>query len=259
MSQGLQTLGNHEVDHGIEGLVPFLERIETPVVSCNIDATLEPEFEKLFTKSLIIDKYEQKVGIVGVTTTTPANWGHAKLLPEIENVRSEIQNLTGQGVDIIILLSHCGLTVDREIARSVAGIDIIVGGHSHSYLFSGSDSQGPDTPVSDYPTVVRQENGKEVLIVQASAYTKYLGNITLYFNENGEIQSYEGAPIFLANNIPQDEEIIEALKPWKVEIDQYQFKLIGSTKFDLNAFCYQKECSMGSLVTDSMVYDVRFF
>ncbi|KAG5670062.1 hypothetical protein PVAND_000348 [Polypedilum vanderplanki] len=38
------TIGNHEFDHGIEGLVPFLERIKSPVISCNIDTTHEPEF-----------------------------------------------------------------------------------------------------------------------------------------------------------------------------------------------------------------------
>jgi 5'-nucleotidase len=235
-----------------------LERIETPVVSCNIDATLEPEFEKLFTKSIIIDKYEHDVGIVGVTTTMPSGWGRAQVLPEIENVRKEVANLVGQGIKIVILLSHCGLSVDREIARSVPDIDIIVGGHSHSYLYSGNGSQGPDTPVSDYPTIEKNPSGKDVLIVQASAYTKYLGNITLFFNENGEIQSFEGAPIFLANNIPQDQEVVEALRPWKQIIDPIQYEFIGDLKFDLESYCYRQECGMGSVVVDSMVHAVSY-
>lgn len=259
LSYQFQTLGNHETDHGIAGLLPFLERIETPIVSCNIEASEEPELDLLFTKSTILKRSGKQIGVVGVTTTLASNWGKARVLPEIEPVRQEVAKLHDQGINIIIVLSHAGLSVDQEIAKEGGPIDIIVGGHSHSFLFSGSPTPGPDKPVGDYPIIVKQENGHEVLIVQASAYTKYLGNITLFFNDDGVVESYEGAPIFLSHDIPQDEEILEKLKPWQLEISQFQNKLIGKIKFDLDGYCYSKECSMGNLVTDSMAYAVRNF
>ncbi|KAG5670064.1 hypothetical protein PVAND_000350 [Polypedilum vanderplanki] len=166
------TIGNHDFDHGIEGLVPFLERIKSPVISCNIDTTHEPEFGKLFNKSMIIERNGRQIGIVGVTTTLPSGWGRAVVLPEVENVKKEVDNLVEKGIKIIIVLSHSGLKVDHEIAKHGGDIDIIVGGHSHSFLYSGTPSIGPDTPVSDYPTIEEQENGRKVLIVQASAYNK---------------------------------------------------------------------------------------
>jgi 5'-nucleotidase len=210
----------------------------------------------LFTKSIVITRGFRQIGIIGVTTTFPSDWGKAIILPEVESVRAEVDKLVAQGIKIIIVLSHCGLETDREIAKNGGQIDLIVGGHSHSFLFSGSDPPGPDTPVSDYPTIVKQSNNREVLIVQASAYTKYLGNITLYFDDEGEVVDYEGEPIFLAHGILQDAEVVEELKPWQNEIASFQNKRIGSIRFELDAFCYRKECGMGNIVTDSMAWSV---
>jgi 5'-nucleotidase len=68
--------------------------------------------------------------------------GKLKFLDEIETAMEEATKLKSQGVDIIIALSHAGLDVDREVAAAVSDIDVIVGGHSHSFLFSGKLSVG---------------------------------------------------------------------------------------------------------------------
>lgn len=89
----------------------------TPIVSCNIDASLEPTMQPHFTKSKILIRNGTQIGIVGVTTTFRSNWGRANVLPEVENVKAEVENLTAQGIKIIVVLSHCGLETDREIAK----------------------------------------------------------------------------------------------------------------------------------------------
>lgn len=63
----------------------------------------------------------------------------------------------------------------------------------------------PDTdiPLDSYPTVVTQASGKQVPIVHASAYSKYLGNISLTFTDDGNLKSFEGNPILLDSSIPQ--------------------------------------------------------
>lgn len=96
-----------------------MERVAplTPIVSCNIDATLEPTMQPLFTKSTILNRNGTQIGIVGVTTTSKSNWGRANVLPEVENVRKEVEKLTEEGIKIIVVLSHCGLDTDREIAK----------------------------------------------------------------------------------------------------------------------------------------------
>lgn len=229
-----------------------MERSLSPILISNIDDSLEPTFQEKYTKSMVIRKYSKPIGIVGVTTTFRSNWGNVNILPEVEETRKEVERLTAEGIDIIIVLSHCGLDTDRQIAKYGGPIDIIVGGHSHSFLWSGDSKPGPDTPVDNYPTVETQDNGHEVLIVQASAYTKYLGDITLYFDENGKVQNYVGAPIFLGNDIAQDPEIVEELKPWKSVVDAIQNRLVGTTKYDISSYrCYEGDCAMGSLAADA--------
>lgn len=99
--------------------MPFLERVAplTPIVSCNIDASLEPTMEPIFTKSIVLTRDGREIGIVGVTTTFRSNWGRANVLPEVENVKAEVENLILRGVKIIVVLSHCGIDTDREIAK----------------------------------------------------------------------------------------------------------------------------------------------
>lgn len=66
----VMTLGNHEFDHGIDGVVPFLEAITSPIVASNIDASAEPEMQDKFIKSFVIDKYDRKIGVIGVVLQT---------------------------------------------------------------------------------------------------------------------------------------------------------------------------------------------
>lgn len=68
---------------------------------------------------------------------TIAVTGRLKFLDEVETVNAEASRLKSQGVDIIIVLSHCGLNVDRIMAAKCPLIDVIVGGHSHTFLYTG--------------------------------------------------------------------------------------------------------------------------
>lgn len=122
-------------------------------------------------------------------------------------IRKEAAKLKSEGVDIIIVLSHCGLDVDYIIAQNAGpDVDVIVGGHSHTFMYTtkpGERAPGPDRPGDKYPAVVTHADGHKVLIVQASAYLKYVGDITVYFDKKGRVVSWEGAPIFLDSNVAQ--------------------------------------------------------
>lgn len=118
-------------------------------------------------------------------------------------MHSEAEQLQRAGVNIILVLSHCGIDADLEIARSRdAGskVDVIIGAHSHTFMYTG-DPPGPDTPEYDYPTVVEHNNGHKVLVVQASSFAKYVGDLTVYFNQNGEAMRWIGQPIFLSSQV----------------------------------------------------------
>lgn len=255
------TIGNHEFDHDVEGVVPFLEFIDSPVVIANVNDNDEPTFQNKYTKSTIIEKNGRRIGVVGAilrSTNTIAKTGKLAFTNEAQAVKEEAAILKSQGVNIIVVLSHCGLDRDREIAK-LAGpdIDIIVGGHSHSFLFSGEDLPSIDRPAASYPVVETQDDGHVVYIVQASAYTKYVGDITLWFDEDGIVQRWEGEPHFLGPEVVPDVEVLQAIQPWKEIIDVSGKRIVGSIKATASqSNCYSKECGMGTLQAESMLFSV---
>lgn len=257
----VMTIGNHEFDHDVEGVVPFLEAIESPVVIANVNDDQEPTFKNKYVKSTIITKNGRRIGVIGAilrTTNTIAKTGKLSFTNEAQAVREEAEKMKADGINIVIVLTHCGLDRDREIAQ-LAGpdIDIIVGGHSHSFLFSGENLPSLDRPADNYPVVVTQDSGHRVLIVQASAYTKYVGEITLYFDDEGIVQHWEGEPIFLSTDVVQDVEVLNAIQPWKEIIDISGQRVVGSIKITASGSgCYQRECIMGTLQAEAMLHSV---
>ncbi|XP_058838568.1 apyrase-like [Topomyia yanbarensis] len=254
------TLGNHEFDHGLDGIIPFMERINSPVLLANVDNSDEPRFGN-YRKSMVVERNGRKIGIIGVILrnmnelTAAGSTGKLVFEDEVETVKAEAEVLKQQGIDIILVLSHCGLDTDREIAAHAGPeIDIIIGGHSHTFLYTGEHGGIPGLAVDQYPVVVTQQGGHKVLIVQAAAYTKLVGDIVLFFDEAGIIQRWEGNPIYLSTSVVPDPEIVQALIPWKQAIDEAGGRRIGSTSVNLlKSSCGYGECNLGSFVADSMV------
>lgn len=128
-------------------------------------------------------------------------------MDEVETVKAYAEQLKTKGVNVILVLSHSGIDIDKKIAEEAGpNIDVIVGGHSHTYMFHGNDSKSPDVPLETYPLVVTQNStGHKVLIVQAGAYAKYVGVLTVQFDDQGEPVRWEGNPVYLEHDIPQGE------------------------------------------------------
>ncbi|XP_023287861.1 apyrase [Orussus abietinus] len=250
------TLGNHEFDDKIPGVVPFLKMIDAPVVVANIDATDEPDMKGLYKNSTVLERGGRKIGVIGAiisSTDTLSSSGKLKFLDEVESINEEAKKLKDRGVDIIVVLDHCGLEIDRIIAKKCPDVDLIVGGHSHTFLYSGTPPLN-DVPEDEYPVVVQQETtNRTVLIVQASAFTRYLGNLTVWFDEDGEVDSWEGNPILLDASIEEDPEVLQALEPWRIDVDALANRKIGAIKVPLSNNCRQAECNAGNFITDAMV------
>ncbi|CAG5044109.1 unnamed protein product [Parnassius apollo] len=247
-------LGNHEFDHDVEGLVPYLERLNSPMLGANVNTTFEPELGAYVKNHVVVTRRGRRIGIIGVLLRQfSAPIGKVIMEDELEAVNREAAILTAQGVDIIILLSHVGYPSDLELARRVSPtVDIIVGGHSHSFLYSG-DAPDSTTPVGEYPTVVTRDDGRRIPVVQAYCYTRYLGNIKLYINEQGDIESWEGQPIYLGTSIVQDPRILEELEPWRQEVDVVGKEVLGRSLVTLGRSCYVGECNLGSWACDGFL------
>lgn len=254
-----QSLGNHEFDNGVNGLTPFIENLTTPVLAANLilDKVPELETEKNLMKSVIFNISGIQIGVIGYLTPDTkvlAIRNDVEYIEEVIAIREEVSKLKKLGVNILIALGHSGFTKDLEIAKQVEGIDLVIGGHTNTYLWNGKspDSEDPEGP---YPTLVKQDSGKTVPAVQAYAYTKYLGKLHLVFNSEGEIiKIIDGNPVLLDNTIPQDPEVLQIINRYRDDVLKISEEFIGITLVILDSRrCRLEECNIGNLITDAMI------
>ena len=249
MDYDAMTLGNHEFDKGNEGMMRFLEDLETPIVNANIDFSKYPEIDEKINPYLIKEIGGRQVGIIGATfpeTPTISSPAEGVVFNDVvESVQPVIDELEAADIDIIILISHNGFISDKETAAALDGIDIIVGGHSHTSLIG-----------DEYPAMVSSAGKEPVLIVQGNEYNKYLGNLTVVFNKEGVATSWWGSPINMTADIPEDPEIDAYVETKKIELKPFTGKVLGNIKSELIR-SRTSESNIGNLITDAMLAEVR--
>ena len=243
------TVGNHEFDDGPETLRAFMDAVNFPVLMANANVDMEPELKGKLQKSTVIERSGHKIGLIGLVTedvvdiSSPGD--NIIFTDAITAAQAEVDSLTAAGVGIIILMSHSSYEIDKEIAANTTGIDVIVGGHDNAYLSNISDrAKGP------YPTVV---NGTQ--IVQAYAYGKYLGELSVVFDDEGEVISATGEPITIDGSVNENSQIVARLDELEKPITDLKETLVGNVSSSLNgdrAVCRVQECDMGNMITDAM-------
>lgn len=254
-----QSLGNHEFDNGVSGLTPFIKNLTCPVLCANLILSKVPELaqETNLKKSVVLDVAGRKVGVVGYLTPDTkvlAVPNDVEYRDEIEALREEVKQLQSQGIDIIIAVGHSGYLKDLEIAKKVPGLDLVIGGHTNTFLWNGT-SPDSEQSVGAYPTYVTQASGRRVPVVQAYAYTKYLGKLHMVFDSDGELISADGVPIILDQTIPQDEDVLQIINKYRGNILNITEEVLGYTSVILDSTnCQSDECNIGNLITDAMVF-----
>ncbi|CAL8312143.1 unnamed protein product [Lota lota] len=257
-------LGNHEFDNGVEGLVkPFLEDVNFPVLSANIQAddTLAPMLAGRFSPYKILTVGQQKVGIVGYTsqeTTALSQPGpHLEFGEEVSAVQLQVDKLLTLGVNKVIALGHSGFAMDQEIARKVRGVDVVIGGHTNTFLYTGSPPSS-EVPAGPYPFLVKSEQGRDVPVVQAYAFGKYLGYLKVTFDAEGNVLNATGNPILLNSSVPEDQSVVGEVQTWRQNLTVYSSKVVGKTLVFLNGSfeeCRFRECNLGNLICDAMIHN----
>ncbi|MFP7494965.1 5'-nucleotidase C-terminal domain-containing protein [Terribacillus saccharophilus] len=272
------TFGNHEFDlgsseNGHKSLSEFISGANFPFISANVDFSgdtyvgnkvnntfTEDALDSTIYDGMVKDVNGEKVGIFGLTTeetletSSPVNAKISNYAAEAERAVTAFEDM---GVDKIVALTHIGYDSnpavgnDLMLAEQVDGIDVIVGGHSHTKL--------------DQPTVVNtDENGAAkdpTVIVQAYQYAENLGKLDVEFNDQGQVTGYEGQLIDVTAK-PADAEAAQALAAYKSEVDQVSNEEIGAEALkpltnprlsDSDVSVRADETELGNLITDSML------
>ncbi|RUS75680.1 hypothetical protein EGW08_016546 [Elysia chlorotica] len=252
-------LGNHEFDNGVDGLVPFVTNASFKVLSSNIDLTDAPALQGLIGKSEKFSVGGELVGVIGYTTTETSYISRpetVKFTDELAAIQAEADKLMSEGVNKIIAVGHQGFSNDRDMASSLRGVDIIVGGHSNTFLYTG-DAPSNENPLTAYPFVTQSSaTGEPVLVVQDYAFGKYLGSLHVTFDSDGKVTNYSGNPILLDGSVPQDNGTEQVVQRFLPEIQAIQREVVGSSHVFLEGdakVCRIRECNLGNLICDAIL------
>lgn len=188
-------VGNHEFDQGAENFATQIENWRTfPLLASNYvfenyDQPWSNTLQRNVDPFTILNVEGLKIGVIGVGNLSSLN-----SLPEQGNSLGIIATDTLQTVqyyvdivkpmvDLVVVVSHIGVREDEEIAASVRGIDVIMGGHLHIVL--------------NPPLTVKDPDGRDVIVSHSGAFVKYLGRLDMVVRkdhenpENGfEVQSF---------------------------------------------------------------------
>ncbi|ALS76303.1 hypothetical protein AUC31_14355 [Planococcus rifietoensis] len=267
MQYDAMTFGNHEFDlgsseEGHASLAEFVGGADFPLVGANVDFSGDANMSPLvageaFTKTaangqiysgVVKEVNGEEVGIFGLTTAETADISSPEdilFTDYIDAANEAVEWFEGQEVNKIVALTHIGyddnaaVDNDRTLAAEVDGIDVIVGGHTHTKLL-------PPVQVED------------TVIVQANEYNKFLGQLDVTFDEAGNVTNFVGEhhEVALAE---EDAEAAEILAPFKEEVEELKETEIG---VEANVFLNgtrgefgirASETNLGNFITDGML------
>ena len=213
----VRTIGNHEFDKKMTGLGDMLSLCsKVKVVASNYDFS-QTSLSQYVCSSAIIKAGNVNVGFIGLNVRLQnlvdpmacegVQWQNAINVADVE-----AQKLREQGADMVIALSHLGyektdeVYYDRGIAKNTRHIDMIIGGHSHTFL--------------NYPEYVTNQDGEQVLITQTGSKGICLGYAKIRLDDKGK-------PSFTYRLIPVKSHLDAKLDPaFSDMIDIYSAEVI---------------------------------
>ena len=275
------SLGNHEFDFGYDRAGSYVQALNHDVVCTNLvdgcaAGTLAAEVKKskvlTFTNGL-------KVGVVGYLTPETSSISSAPpcvvFQDEITALQAEVSTLKNE-VDVIICVGHSGYVRDQQVAAAVPEIDLIIGGHSHTFLWD-EITQG-DIPVGAgglgtsaggaYPTVVANSGGNTP-VVQAFHGSRFMGMVDLSFSEAGALTSLVPGAFIVGGDGPDtgattpfvpDPTISAEIELMRLPLNAFALEVIGRTDRrytgDRNVVRVQ-EAALGNMICDAMLESIN--
>lgn len=234
-------LGNHEFNYGQEQLLALEEKAQFPFLAANVIYPLT--LRSMAGDWVVKEVAGVKVGIFGLSpletpiVTHPNNVIGLEFVDPVAIAKKQVEILS-QEADIVICLSHLGYSADKELAAAVPGIDIIVGGHSHTLL------KAP-------------ERVEDTIIVQAGEWAANLGKLDVIV-DGDRIVAYDGNLIPITADMPASapsSAVGEVLDKYSKALSDKMSVVVGSTPVALvgeRADVRTRTTNLSNLVTDAM-------
>ncbi|WP_027334227.1 bifunctional metallophosphatase/5'-nucleotidase [Mycoplasma elephantis] len=264
-------VGNHEFDYGLEHLFEIQRTNEKmPFLSCNVVWNKKAEDEKVKTydnkdakegervfKPYIIKELESglKIGIIGITTpdtkftSHPKNSVNVTFLEPIDEANKVAVELKNKGINFVVVLTHLGVDRNdanwdaREFAKKVENIDLVLDGHSHTYV------------------PIEKVNNKDTYLTQALCYTKYLSELDITLDtQTGTIENINQRlrPIeeieLLGGKENKNQEISKLIIDLKEEFKKEYEKVVFNLPINLTHE-RAKQTNLGMFASDAIAWD----
>ena len=238
------TLGNHEVDYGLTHLL-FIEKCANfPIINANMYIKLNGT--RLFRSHIVLEAGGIRVLFIGILTedvlASTKTEGLIGTLIDIEDAAEEVSRITDayktKDIDLTVLLTHIGFEEDKKLAAALAprcAVDMIIGGHSHTYL--------------EEPCVV-----DGIPIVQAANGTAQIGRFDIVVDElSNRIDSYTWKLIPITEeSCPRDKALEELVTKYQTITDTRYAGIL--TRFP-RAYTHPRrnmETELGDLMAEGM-------
>ncbi|MFT4223704.1 bifunctional metallophosphatase/5'-nucleotidase [Dysgonomonas sp.] len=168
MQYDVTVIGNHEFDYGLDTMKMIFERLSFPILCCNYDFS-RTVLKDIVKPYIILNRFGLKIGIIGVGVDPEGlvqkdKYAGMTFSPIIESVNQYAELLKKkEKCDLIICVSHAGYGTDQIIAGKSEYLDIIIGGHSHTFMKE--------------PDMRKNLLGKDVMVYQTGRYGVNIGKI----------------------------------------------------------------------------------
>ena len=249
LSPDVVTIGNHEIDYGISHLL-FLEKCaKFPIINANLHITTNNA--RLFKSHHIIEIDGMKILFIGVLTDTVVSMARKEAfiggLVDVCDAVAEVERICNAynslDIDCTVLLTHIGFEEDKLLASQLdpsLGVDIIIGGHSHTLL--------------EKPEIV---NG--ILIAQAGIGTDQIGRFDLEIDtDTNSISGYSWSSIPITDeHCPRDMALEDILNRYKKEVDKKYNRVVTRFKRRLTHPSWYQETEIGGLLADILQESLR--
>jgi len=238
------TVGNHETDYGLAHLL-FLEKCSKfPIINANM--YIRTNHARLFKPHIIVEMGDMKILFIGILTeevlAQTKNDGLVGTIVNVEEAAKAVGKIcnayNATDIDLTVLLTHIGFEEDKKLASVLDpawGVDIIIGGHSHTFLKE--------------PTIVN-----DVIIVQAGVGTDQIGRFDITVDtDNNCIRDYTWQCIPInSHNCPRDEELEKLLSEYKNHTDEKYNRVVTRFNRKLTHPDRTQETELGNLLADAL-------
>ncbi|WP_295422074.1 NAD nucleotidase [Sulfurovum sp.] len=269
-------LGNHEFDNGDAFLAKLLDSFKpsVDVIAANVVPKAGNVLENKWQPYVIKEIDGEKVGIVGIdivhkTKVSSRPSDDIKFTEEAATAQKYIDELKDKGVNKIILVSHIGYENDLDIVKKLDGVDVIIGGDSHTLMGDFGDL-GLKSATNDYPKEATDAKGNKVCIAQAWQYSYVVGDVHVDFDKEGQVTACNGKETLLLGEpfvtknaagkyanladvnaslldkldtiiaahpsmelVAEDADALSILEPFKKQINAKKKEVVGSAKEDI--------------------------